>query len=86
MQILASRVGLCLSVYLVRVLIRLVRAGHVFSLKLLTNIYKLNIFGSFSSVRTFKDFKSLFIIGESFGSIINPLTFKLIAREVSAVT
>ena len=37
----------CLSVYLVRVLLRLVRAGHVFSLKLLTNIYKLNVFGSF---------------------------------------
>ena len=46
-QILASRVGLCLSVYLVRVLIRLVRAGHVFSFKLLTNIYKLNVFGRF---------------------------------------
>ena len=57
-----------------------------FSLKLLTNIYKLKVFGSFWSVRTFKDFKSLFIIGELFGSIINPLTFKLIAREVSAAT
>ena len=86
MQILASRVGLCLSVYFVRVLIRLVRAGHIFSSKLLTNIYKLKVFGSFWSVRTFKDFKSLFIIGELFGSIINPLTFKLIAREVSAAT
>ena len=71
---------------LVRVLIRLVRAGHVFSLKLSTNNYKLNVFGSFWSIRTFKDFKSLFIIGELFGSIINPLTFKLIAREVSAAT
>ena len=76
----------CMSVYLVQVLIRLVRAGHVFSLKLLTNNYKLNVFGSFWSFRTFKDFKSLFIIGELFGSIINPLTFKLIAREVSAAT
>ena len=42
--------------------------------------------GSFWSVRTFKDFKSLFIIGVLFGSIINPLTFKLIARELSAAT
>ena len=69
-----------------RVLIRLVKASQVFSLKLLTNIYKLNVFGSFWSIRTFKDVKSLFIIGESFGSIINPSTFKLIAREVLAVT
>ena len=37
----------CLSVYLVRVLIRLVRAGHVFSLKLSTDNYKSNVFGSF---------------------------------------
>ena len=57
-----------------------------FSLKLLSNNYKLNVFGSFWSIRTFKDFKSLFIIGELFGSIINPLTFELIAREVSAAT
>ena len=57
-----------------------------FSLKLLTNNYKLNVFGSFWSVRTFKDFKSLFISSELFGSIINPLTFKLIAREGSAAT
>ena len=77
---------LCPSVYLVQILIRLVRAGHVFSLKLLTNNYKLNVFGSFWSVRTVKDFKNLFIIGKWFGSIINPLTFKLIAREVSAAT
>ena len=54
----------CLSVYLVRVLIRLVRAGHVFSLKLLTNNYKLNVYGSFWSTRTFKDYKFLFIIGK----------------------
>ena len=57
-----------------------------FSLKLLTNKYKLNVFGSFWSISTFKDFKSLFIIGELFGSIINPLMFKLIAGEVSAAT
>ena len=33
-----------------------------------------------------KDVKSLFIIGELFGNIISPLTFKLIAGEVSAAT
>ena len=56
----------------------------LFSLKLLTNNYKLN--GSFLVHPDLKDFKSLFIIGELFGSFINPLTFKLIAREVSAAT
>ena len=71
-----------------RVLIRLVRAGHVsfLSLKLSTNNYRLNVFGSFLVHPDLKDFKSLFIIGELFGSIISSLTFKLIAREVSAAT
>ena len=41
-----------------------------FSLKLLTNNYKLNVFGSFLVHPDLKDFKSLFIIGELFGSII----------------
>ena len=54
--------------------------------KLLTNNYKLNVFGSFLVHLGLKDFKSLFIIGELFGSIICPLTVKLIAREVSAAT
>ena len=57
-----------------------------FFLKLLTNNYKLNVFGSFLVHLDLKDFKSLFIIGELFGSIISPLTFKLIARDVSAAT
>ena len=57
-----------------------------FSIKLLTNNYKLNVFGSFLVHPDLKDFKSLFIIGKLFGSIISPLTFKLIAREVSAAT
>ena len=35
-----------------------------FSLKLLTNNYKLNVFGSFLVHPNRKDFKSLFIIGE----------------------
>ena len=35
-----------------------------FSLKLLTNNYKLNVFGSFLVHPDLKDFKSLFIIGE----------------------
>ena len=65
---------------------RLDRAGHVFSLKLLTINYKLNVFGGFLVHPDLKDFKSLFIIGELFGSIISPLTFKLIAGEVSAAT
>ena len=55
-----------------------------FCLKLLTNNYKLNVFGSFLVHLDLKDFKSLFIIGELFSSINSPLTFKLIAREVSA--
>ena len=38
------------------------------------------------SVRTFKVFKSLFIIGELLVALFNSLTFKLIAREVSAAT
>ena len=69
-----------------RLLIWLVRAGHVFFFKLLTNNYKLNVLGSFLVHLDLKDFKSLLIIGELFGSIISPLTFKLIAREVSAAT
>ena len=35
-----------------------------FSLKLLTNNHKLNVFGSFFVHPDLKDFKSLFIIGE----------------------
>ena len=35
-----------------------------FSLKLLTNNYKLNVFGSFLVHPDLKDFQSLFIIGE----------------------
>ena len=56
--------------------------------KLLTNNYELNVFGScyFLVHLDLKDFKSLLIIGELFGRIISPLTFKLIAREVSAAT
>ena len=57
-----------------------------FSLKLLISNYKLNVFGSFLVHPDLKDFKSLFIIGELFGSIINLLKFKLTAREVSAAT
>ena len=36
----------------------------MFSLKLLTNNYKLKVFGSFLVHLNHKDFKSLFIIGE----------------------
>ena len=57
-----------------RVLIRLVRAGHVFSLKLSTNNHKLNVFGSFLVHPDLKDLKSLFINGKLFGIIISPLT------------
>ena len=57
-----------------------------FSLKLLTNNYKLNVVGSFLVHPDLKDFKSLFIISEFFDSIISSLTFKLIARKVSAAT
>ena len=42
-----------------------------FSLKLLTNNYKLNVLGNFLVHPDLKDFKSLFIIGELFGSITN---------------
>ena len=41
-----------------------------FSLKLLTNNYKLNVLGNFLVHLDLKDFKSLFIIGELFGSIM----------------
>ena len=57
-----------------------------FSLKLLSNNYRLNEFDSFFVHPDLKDFKSLFIIGGLFRSIISPFTFKLIAREVSAAT
>ena len=55
-----------------------------FSLKLLTNNYRLNLLCSFLVHPVLKDFKSLLIIGELFGSIISPLTFKLIARGVGS--
>ena len=40
------------------------QARSCFSLKLLTNNYKLNVSGSFLVHPDLKDFKSLFIIGE----------------------
>ena len=53
----------CLRVYLVR--FNTVGQGRsCFSLKPLTNNYKLNVFGSFLVHPDLKDFKSLFIIGE----------------------
>ena len=56
-----------------------------FSIKLLTNNHKLNVFGSFLVHPDLKDFKSLFIIG---GVLVALLSFnvKLIAGEVSAAT
>ena len=42
-----------------------------FSLKLLTNNYKLNMFGSFLVHPDLKDFKSLFIIGEFFVALLS---------------
>ena len=53
----------CLCVYLLS--FNTVGQGRSrFSLKLLTNNYKLNVFGSFLVHPNLKDFKSLFIIGE----------------------
>ena len=56
-----------------------------FSSKLLTNNHKLNVFGSFLVHLDLRDFESLFIIGEFLWHYC-PLTFKLIAGEVSAAT
>ena len=56
-----------------------------FSLKLLTNNYKLNVFGSFLAHPDLRDFKSLFIIGEFLVALLS-FNIKLIAGEVSAST
>ena len=56
-----------------------------FSLKLLTNNHKLNVFGSFLVHPDLKDFKVCSLL-VSFWWHYCPLTFKLIAGEVSAAT